>query len=159
MARQRIEPGPTASEPCCPTHCCSIFFVSVPKTFVGEHFGFSEKFGYRKILSRSRDGYCDSPSENFLSHLPKNFVGDPSLFEKNSGIEKFFAWRDITIFSQGVGVARFSVDYFTSHITETFVGEPFSVSLISGMEKFYAQQGYITIFGRKIFVSQYRKIS
>ena len=46
-----------------------------------------------------------------------------------------------------------------SHSTETFLGEPFSVSLISGIEKFYAQEGYITIFYRKFFVSQYRKNS
>ena len=60
---------------------------------------------------------------------------------------------------KGGGVTRYSVDYFMSHSTETFVGEPFSVSLISSIEKFYAQEGYITIFYRKFFVSQYRKIS
>ena len=30
---------------------------------------------------------------------------------------------------------------------------------ISGIEKFYASEGYVTIFLRKFFVSQYRNIS
>ena len=38
-----------------------------------------------------------------------------------------------------------------------FVGEPFSVSLISGIEKIYASDGYVTIFRRIFFVSEYRK--
>ena len=28
----------------------------------------------------------------FCLILPKNFVGDPPLFDKISGMEKFFAW-------------------------------------------------------------------
>ena len=40
-----------------------------------------------------------------------------------------------------------------------FIGEPFSVSFISGIEKFYASEAYVTIFLRKVFVSQCRKIS
>ena len=35
--------------------------------------------------------------------------------------------------------------------------EPFRLSLISGNETFYASDGYVTIFLRKIFVSQSRK--
>ena len=42
---------------------------------------------------------------------------------------------------------------------KNFVGEPFSVSLISVTEKFYASEGYVTIFRRKFFVSQYQKAS
>ena len=42
---------------------------------------------------------------------------------------------------------------------KNFVGEPFRVSLISDIEKFYASEGYVTIFRRKLFASQYRKIS
>ena len=40
---------------------------------------------------------------------------------------------------------------------KNFLGEPFSVSLISGIENFYASEGYVTIFRRIFFVSQYRK--
>ena len=48
---------------------------------------------------------------------------------------------------------------FCLTVPENFVGEPFSVSLISGIEKFYASEGYVTIFRRNFFVSQYRNIS
>ena len=40
-----------------------------------------------------------------------------------------------------------------------FLEEPFSVSLILGNEKFSAQEGYVTFFWRKFFVSQYWKTS
>ena len=40
-----------------------------------------------------------------------------------------------------------------------FPGEPFSLKLISSIEKIYASDGYVTIFRRKILVSQYRNIS
>ena len=39
------------------------------------------------------------------------------------------------------------------------VVEPFTVSLISDIEKFHASEGYVTIFRRNFFVSQYRNIS
>ena len=48
---------------------------------------------------------------------------------------------------------------FCLTVPKIFVGEPFSVSLISGIENFYASEGYVTIFRRKFFVSQCRKIS
>ena len=48
---------------------------------------------------------------------------------------------------------------FCLTVPKNFVGEPFSVSLISDIEKFYASEGYVTIFRRKCFVSQYRNIS
>ena len=54
---------------------------------------------------------------------------------------------------------KFPSKIFCLTVPKNFVGEPFSVSLISGIEKFYASEGYITIFRRKFFVSQYRYIS
>ena len=57
------------------------------------------------------------------------------------------------------GVSRFSVENCLSHSAGNSVGEPFSVSLVSGIEKIYASEGYVTIFRRKSFVSQYRNIS
>ena len=44
-------------------------------------------------------------------------------------------------------------------VPEILVGQFFRVSLLSGLEKFYASEGYVTIFCRKIFVSQCREIS
>ena len=55
-------------------------------------------------------------------------------------------------------VSRFPSKIFCLTVPKKIVGEPFRVSLISGFEKFYASEGYVTIFGRKIFVSQRRKI-
>ena len=56
-------------------------------------------------------------------------------------------------------VSRFSFDFFCLTLPKKIVGEPFSVSLISGIEKLYASEGYVTIFRRKFFLSQYRNLS
>ena len=78
-----------------------------------------------------------------MSHITENFVGDTSLFDKKSVIEKFFARRGCQDFqSGGGGVSQFSFDYFMSHSTKTFVGAPLSVSLTLGIEKVYAQSSY-----------------
>ena len=61
---------------------------------------------------------------------------------------------------KGVGENQdFPSKFFCLTVPKIFVGEPFSVSIISGIEKIYASEGYVTIFCRKIFVSQYRNIS
>ena len=44
-------------------------------------------------------------------------------------------------------------------VPKNFVKQPFRVSLISVIKKFCASEGYVTIFRRKFFVSQYRNIS
>ena len=44
---------------------------------------------------------------------------------------------------------------FCLTMPKNFVGEPFSLSLTSGIEKIFASKGYITIFCRNFFVSQY----
>ena len=44
-----------------------IFCLTVPKNFVGEHFGVSENFGYRKILC-IREGGIRFLRRIFLSH-------------------------------------------------------------------------------------------
>ena len=59
----------------------------------------------------------------------------------------------------GGGVSRLCVDGFLSHMPKNFTGEPFCVSLTPVIEKFYAADGYVTFFCRKIFVSQYPKVS
>ena len=86
--------------------------------------------------------------------MPKNFVGEPfcAVFQKISGSEKFMDKREGEL-------SRFSFEIFCLTVPKKFVGEPFRVSLISGIEKFYASEGYVTIFRRKFFVSQYRNIS
>ena len=53
----------------------SKFFVSVPKNFVGEHFGVSENFGYRQILC-IRKGYHYFPLK-FFCLTAERFRGEP----------------------------------------------------------------------------------
>ena len=53
----------------------------------------------------------------------------------------------------------FPSEFFCVAVPKNFIGEPFSVSFISGIEKFYASEAYVTIFFRKVFVSQYRNFS
>ena len=69
----------------------SIFFVSEPKNFVGEHFGVSESFGYRKKLEmRQGGGFHDSPSKVFRLKVPKYVVEKPlcAVFQKVFGSEE-----------------------------------------------------------------------
>ena len=57
------------------------------------------------------------------------------------------------------GISRFSVEIFMSHSAENFRGHPFNVSENLGYRKILCILGGITIFRRKFFVSQCRKIS
>ena len=57
------------------------------------------------------------------------------------------------------GVSRFSVENFWSHSAEKFRGHPFNVAENLGYRKILCIIGGITIFRRKFFVSQCRKIS
>ena len=56
-------------------------------------------------------------------------------------------------------LSRFASKIFCLTVRKKIVVETFSVSLFSGIEKIYASEGYVTIFRRKLFVSQYRNIS
>ena len=92
--------------------------------------------------------------EKFLSHRAGKFRREPfcAVFQKTSGSEKFSD-------KKGGGASRFSVEFFCITVPKNLIGEPFSVSLNSGIEKLYASEGYVTIFRRKNFVSQYQNIS
>ena len=56
-------------------------------------------------------------------------------------------------------VSKFSVGKFCLTVPKSFAGETSSLSLVSGIEIIYASEGYVTIFRRIVFVSQYRNIS
>ena len=78
------------------------FCLTVPKYFIGEHFGVSEKFFYRKFSCIGGGGasrFC----RNFLSHRTemKSFVKEPFCFPEIFGIEK-------NLWIRG-GISRFSV--------------------------------------------------
>ena len=71
------------------------------------------------------------------------------MFQKNWGIEKIYAiW----------GVSQFFVEIFLSHSGEKLWGHPFNVSENLRSRKSLCIIGGITIFRRKIFVSQCRKL-
>ena len=76
------------------------------------------------------------------------------MFQKIDGSEKFYGKE------MGRGEYRkFPSKFFCLKMQKTFVGESFSLSLISVIEKIYASEGYVTIFRRFVFVSQYRNNS
>ena len=78
-----------------------IFCLTVPKNFVGEHFGVSENIGLPKILCiREGGGVSRFSIENFLSHTAENFRrGESFSVSLISGIEKFYASEGyVTIF-------------------------------------------------------------
>ena len=69
-----------------------IFCQTVPKNFVGEHFGVSENFGYRKIICiRERGGYHVLRQKFFVTQYRKISLGNTSVFQKISCIAKFYA--------------------------------------------------------------------
>ena len=102
------------------------FCLTVPKYFIGEHFGVSEKFFYQKFscIGGEASRFC----RNFLSHRTetKSFIKDPFCFPE------IYWYRKKIMDKRGGGISRVSVENFLFHSAEN---EPFSVSLISGVEK------------------------
>ena len=74
---------------------------------------------------------------------------------------KYSVAKNITDKGGGGGgsIKFFPRKNFCLTVLKTFVRELFRVSLISGIEKLYASEGYVTIFRRKKFVSEYRNFS
>ena len=133
------------------------FCLTVPKNFIEEPFCVSKNIFYPKMLGMRGGGYHAFPSVLFLSHSTEKLRrGTIACFTKFLVSKKFMDMR-------GEGGGGEEQDFlwktFYPTVPKKFVGEPFRVSLISGIEKFYASEGYVTIFRRKFFVSQYRKTS
>ena len=93
--------------------------------------------------------YEDIPSK--ISCLTVSPVGEPLSISLTAGIGKIYALR--------VLCDDFPSKVFCLKVPKNAVGEPFSLSLISGIQKICASKGYVTIFYRNFFVSQYRNIS
>ena len=75
-----------------------IICLTVPKNFVGEHFGVSENFMYRKILCIREErggGYHVSPSKTFCHTVLKNFVGE------HFGVSEKFCYRKFSCIGGG----------------------------------------------------------
>ena len=83
-----------------------IFRLTVPKNFVGEQFGVSENFGYRKIIC-IREGGITFSVRNFLSH---------STEKLRWGILRCFRkFRVSQNFMHKKGLSLNSVEKFLSH--------------------------------------------
>ena len=93
--------------------------------------------------------------ENFLSHTTKTFRRGTVLCCVS---ENFWMRKIVWIRGKGTN-QEFLRKKICLTVPKNAVGEPFSPSLISGIEKIYASEGYVTIFRRNFFVSQYRNIS
>ena len=128
-----------------------IFRLTGPaKSFVKEAFSFQENFWYRKKLY-GKGGLSQFSVEIFMSLSAQNFRKRILLFLRNFLVPKIL-WMER-------GVSRFSIGKFWSHSAEKFRRHPFNVSENLGYRKFLCLIGGITIFRRKFFVSQCRKIS
>ena len=86
-----------------------IFCLRVPKIFVGEHFGVSENFGYRKILHIREGGGITFLRWKLLSHSTEKFSWGTFRC-----IRKFRVWKNF-MHQRGGRVSRFSVENFLSH--------------------------------------------
>ena len=73
------------------------------------------------------------------------------MFQNISGSEKFMDKKG--------EYQKFASKIFCLTVPKNIVGAPFSLSFNSGIEKLYASEGYVLIFRRNFFVSQYRNIS
>ena len=87
------------------------FCLTVPKYFIGEHFGVSEKFFYRKFFCINfHHGFC----QNFLSQDRNGKLCKGTLlFSRKFLVSKKNLWM------RG-GISRFSVEIFVSHSAEKF---------------------------------------
>ena len=94
----------------------------------------------------------DFSSIFFVSQNRKTLQGNPSLvcFTKLPVAKKFLEKRG--------GCQDFRSKKFCLTVLKKLVDEPLNVSLISGIEIVYASDGYVTIFRRSFFVSQYWEI-
>ena len=84
------------------------FCLTVPRNFIGEHFGVSEEFFYRKFscIEGGRHGFV----ENFLSHSTEKIRwGTIRCFKK------FRVWKN---FMHRKGLSLFSLETSLSHSAE-----------------------------------------
>ena len=108
-----------------------IFCLTVPKKedFVGEPFGVSEKFGYRKILCIRR-GFHYFLLKIFSSRSAEKFRGGPFNVSENFGYRKVLCIRR--------GYHYFPSKIFCLTVPKKFVGEPLCFKKHSGIENFHA---------------------
>ena len=104
-----------------------------------------------KNFLEKRWEYLEFPSIVFCLTVQKIIVGEHFFVSQNF-------WYQKNLGRRGRGVSGVSVGISLSHFAEKFRREPISVSLLLGIDKFYASEGQVTIFCRKVFVSQCSKL-
>ena len=127
------------------------FCLTVPKNFVGEHFGVSENSVYRKILLHKKRISLNNV-EKLLSHSIDKICGRTLRCFARILVSKIFKERK--------GEASRLRRSFLSHTTETkrFVKKTFCFLEEFWFRKnFMDKMGHITIFSRNFHVSQCRK--
>ena len=123
------------------------FCLTVPKYFIGEHFGVPENFFNRKFscIGGGHHGFV----EIFLSHRTetKSFVKEPFCFPKNFWYRKKFLDKrgHITIFSR---------NFYVSQCRKISWVNPTVFQKISGFEKFYGWKSGVSRFSVEKFWSQ-----
>ena len=130
------------------------FCLTVPKYFIGEHFGVSEKFFYRKLSCIGGGGGHHGFVEFFLSHRTetKSFVKEHFCFPE-------IFWYRKNLWIRG-GLSRFSFEIFMSHSAENLrKGILLFLRKFLASKSFTDEKGGITFFRRKFFVSLCRKTS
>ena len=105
-----------------------MFCLTIPKNFVGEHFGSPENFGCRKILCFREEGITFSV-KSFFHTVSKNFVGVVL------GSSEKFGYRKILCFREG-GIT-FSVKSFFHTVSKNFVENNSVLQKNSCTAKFY----------------------
>ena len=131
------------------------FCHTVPKNFVGEHFGVSENFGYRKILCIREGGVITFLSRKlFVTQYQKFRWGTFRCIGKFRVSKKFLHQR-----GRGYHISQSKT--FCHTVPRNFVGEHFGVSESFGYRKILCirEGGAIPFLSRKLFVTQYQKMS
>ena len=123
----------------------------MPKIFVGQPFRVSLISSIEKLYAS--EGYVTIVRRKFFFHSGEKFRRGNFLCCCFSYILVAKRYMDKTR-----GIIKNSFENFCLTMPKIFVVEPFCPSLFSGIENVYASEGYVTIFRRKFFVSQSRKI-
>ena len=128
-----------------------VFCLTVLKDFVGETVCALENFWYRKLFCINPDILIFCRKIFVLKYRKlKNFLGDPSLFIKISGIEKFVRRK---------GISRFSVEVICLTLPKQFLKETFCVSVNFWYRNVFCIGRAYHDFLSRFFGSHYRNIS
>ena len=128
-----------------------IFCLTVQKNFVGEHFGVSENFGYRKILCiRERGGATTFLRRKFLSHTTEKIRwGTVRCFRKIRASQTFMHKK---------GISLNSVEIFLSHSADKIRRRTLLCFVRILVSKIFTQRrGKLHVFLEIFFISQDRK--